>query len=140
MTELGFTVNIGVSSNKLLAIMAGELEKPDRVHSLFPEEIPQKLWPLPVRELYLVGPATERKLRRMGISTIGQLAAADPRQLRRHLGKQGEVLWHSANGRWAGPVARNRRKTRATATPSPYLKMCWIGRPPAKFCSVCAKR
>ena len=102
--ELGFTVNIGVSSNKLLAKMAGELEKPDRVHSLFPEEIPQKLWPLPVRELFLVGPATERKLRRMGISTIGQLAAADPRQLRRHLGKQGEVLWHSANGRWAGPV------------------------------------
>ena len=48
--ELGFTVNIGISSNKLLAKMAGEFEKPDKVHTLFPEEVPQKLWPLPVRE------------------------------------------------------------------------------------------
>ena len=57
--ELGFTVNIGVSSNKLLAKIAGDFQKPNRVHSLFPEEIPQKLWPLPVRSLFLVGPATE---------------------------------------------------------------------------------
>ena len=65
--ELGFTVNIGISSNKLLAKMAGEFEKPDKVHTLFPEEVPQKLWPLPVRELFMLGPATERRLNRIGI-------------------------------------------------------------------------
>ena len=52
-------MNIGISSNKLLAKMAGEFEKPDKVHTLFPEEVPQKLWPLPVRELFMLGPATE---------------------------------------------------------------------------------
>lgn len=102
--ELGFTVNIGVSSNKLLAKMAGDFQKPNRVHSLFPEEVPAKLWPLPVRELFLVGPATERKLRRMGILTIGDLANAPVNQLRRVLGKQGETVWHFANGRNADPV------------------------------------
>ena len=75
--ELGFTVNIGVSSNKMLAKMAGELEKPDKVLTLFPWEIEEKLWPLPVGELFYVGRASERKLRQMGIRTIGQLAHAD---------------------------------------------------------------
>ena len=76
--ELGFTVNIGISCNKLLAKMAGDFEKPDKTHTLFPEEIPAKLWPLPVRELFMVGRATERKLNLMGIFTIGELANADP--------------------------------------------------------------
>lgn len=102
--ELGFTVNIGVSSNKLLAKMAGDFEKPNRVHSLFPEEVPLKLWPLPVRNLFLVGSATERKLKRSGISTIGDLANADLGQLRRLLGKHGETIWHFANGRNAEEV------------------------------------
>ena len=52
--ELGFTVNVGISSNKLLAKMASDFEKPDRVHTLWPEEIPKKMWPLPVRDLFLV--------------------------------------------------------------------------------------
>lgn len=99
--ELGFTVNIGISSNKLLAKMAGDFEKPDRVHTCYPDEIAQKLWPLPVRDLFLVGAATERKLHRMGISTIGELANADLTALRRRLGKQGETIWHFANGRSA---------------------------------------
>ena len=64
--ELGFTVNVGISCNKLLAKMAGELEKPDKVITLFPQELERKLWPLPVRELFMVGRATEQKLRRMG--------------------------------------------------------------------------
>lgn len=102
--ELGFTVNIGVSSNKLLAKMAGDFEKPNRVHSLFQEEVPLKLWPLPVRNLFLVGSATERKLKRSGISTIGDLANADLGQLRRLLGKHGETIWHFANGRNAEEV------------------------------------
>ena len=102
--ELGFTVNIGVSSNKMLAKMAGELEKPDKVLTLFPWEMEQKLWPLPVRELFYVGRATEEKLHRMGIYTIGQLAKADPRELRKKLHKHGETVWFLANGRNADPV------------------------------------
>ena len=102
--ELGFTVNIGVSSNKMLAKMAGELEKPNKVITLFPWEIEEKLWPLPVRELFYVGRATEAKLHRMGIYTIGQLAKADPRELRKKLHKHGETIWFLANGRNADPV------------------------------------
>lgn len=98
--ELGFTVNIGVSSNKLLAKMAGDFEKPNKVHTLFPWEMEKKLWPLPVRELFMLGPATERKLRLMGIRTIGELARTDVRILRQRFGKVGESLWNSANGRY----------------------------------------
>ena len=103
--ELGFTVNIGISSNKLLAKMAGDFEKPNKVHTLFPEEMGEKFFPLPVRDLFLVGAATERKLQRLGIYTIGALAAADVRVLKKRLGKQGELLWHFANGRNADAVA-----------------------------------
>ena len=102
--ELGFTVNIGISNNKMLAKMAGELEKPDKVLTLFPWEIEEKMWPLPVRELFYVGRATERKLGQMGIRTVGQLAQADPRELRRKLHKHGETIWHLANGRNADPL------------------------------------
>ncbi len=104
LEELGFTVNVGISSNKLLAKMAGDFEKPNKVHTLFPEEIPSKMWPLPVRDLFLVGAATERKLRLLGIYTIGDLAKADPVLLRRKLGKHGETIWHYANGRNADLV------------------------------------
>ena len=103
--ELGFTVNIGISSNKLLAKMAGDFEKPNKVHTLFPEEVPDKFWPLPVRDLFLVGAATERKLNMMGIRTIGDLAHADRALLRKRLGKHGETIWHFANGRNADAVA-----------------------------------
>ena len=102
--ELGFTVNVGISSNKLLAKMAGDLEKPNKVITLFPEEMESKMWPLPVRDLFLVGPATERKLKMYGIYTIGDLAKADVSLLRRRLGKQGETIWHFANGRNADLV------------------------------------
>lgn len=104
LDELGFTVNIGISSNKLLAKMAGDFEKPNKVHTLFPEEVPDKFWPLPVRELFLVGAATERKLNMMGIRTIGNLAHADRSLLRKRLGKHGETIWHFANGRNADAV------------------------------------
>ena len=102
--ELGFTVSIGVSANKILAKMAGELKKPDGVTSIFPWEIEEKLWPLPVQELFFVGRATEKKLRRMGITTIGQLAQMDPVFLRRKLHQHGETIWHLANGRCAEAV------------------------------------
>ena len=97
--ELGFTVNVGISCNKLLAKMAGDFEKPDKVHTLFPAELEEKLWPLPTRELFMLGAATERKLHRFGIDTIGALANADPIFLTKVLGKQGQTLWQYANGR-----------------------------------------
>lgn len=103
--ELGFTVNIGISCNKLLAKMAGDFEKPNKVHTLFPEEMESKFWPLPVRDLFLVGAATEAKLKRMGIYTIGQLAQADTHTLKKKLGKHGLTIWHFANGRNADIVA-----------------------------------
>ena len=102
--ELGFTVNVGISSNKLLAKMAGDFEKPNKVHTLFPEEIETKFWPLPVRDLFLVGAATERKLKLLGVYTIGDLAHADPKIIKKRLGKHGETIWHFANGRNADAV------------------------------------
>ncbi len=103
--ELGFTVNIGISSNKLLAKMASDFRKPDRVHTLYPEEIQRKMWPLPVSELFFVGRATAKKLFSMGIRTIGELAVADPAWLKEILKKQGEVIWAFANGIDLSPVS-----------------------------------
>ena len=96
--ELGFTVNIGISSNKLLAKMASDFKKPDRVHTLFPEEIKDKMWPLPVSDLIFVGKSTENTLKKLGIYTIGELARTDPAILRCHLKKHGEAIWRFANG------------------------------------------
>jgi len=97
--ELGFTVNIGVSVNKMLSKMASELKKPDMVHTLFPDEIPAKMWPLPVSELFYVGRATEKKLKGIGIETIGALAAADPDVIRAVLKPvHGTLVWNYAHG------------------------------------------
>jgi len=102
--ELGFTVNIGISSNKLLSKMAGDFEKPNKVHTLYPEEVESKMWTLPVRDLFLVGSATEKKLKGLGIYTIGDLAKTDLTVLKKRLGKHGETIWHYANGRNAEMV------------------------------------
>ena len=96
--ELGFTVNIGISENKLLAKMASDFKKPDRVHTLWKEEIPLKMWPLAVSDLFFVGRATTKKLLNLGIRTIGDLAQADPIFLKSHLKKHGEIIWGFANG------------------------------------------
>lgn len=103
--ELGFTVNIGIGSNKLLAKMASDFEKPDRVHTLFGEEVEQKMWGLPVRELFTVGRATAERLERANIKTIGALAHADPKWVREYLGeKMGQHLYEYANGVDDSPV------------------------------------
>ncbi len=102
--ELGFTVNVGVSSNKLLAKMASDLKKPDRVHTLFKKEVEEKMWPLPVSDLYMVGNATTRKLLRMGIVTVGDLAKTDKDLLKAHLKSHGELVWQYANGFENTPV------------------------------------
>ena len=120
--ELVFTVNIGISTNKLLAKMAGDFEKPDKIHTLYPWEIKDKLWPLPVRALFMVGPATEKKLHLLGIETVGQLAAADPLLLRQKLHKPGVDLWNSANGRYSDLLlaqpAENKGYGNATTLPA----------------------
>lgn len=96
--DLGFTVNIGIAPNKLLAKMASDFEKPDRIHTLFPEEIPAKMWPLPVGELFMVGHASAERLARLGIHTIGELAHADPSFLQLHFKSHGISMWEHANG------------------------------------------
>ena len=96
--ELGFTVNVGVSENKLLAKMASDFQKPDRIHTLWKHEIEMKMWPLPVTDLFFVGRATAKKLFHMGIHRIGELAQSDPIMLKSHLKKHGEVIWAFANG------------------------------------------
>lgn len=109
-TELGFTVNVGISVNKLLAKMASDFEKPDKVHTLYPEEIPEKMWPLPVRELLFLGKASEKKLVDNGIHTIGDLAHTSEKEIQLLLGeKAGHQLYLSANGIDDSPV-RDRRE------------------------------
>ena len=103
--KLGFTVNIGVAPNKLLAKMASDFEKPNKVHTLFQEEIPAKMWPLPVENLFSVGPATKKKLHNLGIRTIGELAHMNPELLRSHIGnKHGMLIYEYANGIDRAPV------------------------------------
>ncbi len=96
---LGFTVNIGISENKVLAKMASDFQKPDRVHTLWKDEIQEKMWGLPVNDLFFVGRSAAKKLLNLGIQTIGDLACADPALLKSHLKKQGEVIWAFANGK-----------------------------------------
>ena len=109
--ELGFTVSIGISTNKLLAKMASELKKPDAVSTLFPEEIPEKMWPLPVEELYMVGRATSFKLHKMGIDTIGSLAKCDLNLLKYKFKSWGKLLWDYANGIEDSSVSSANRET-----------------------------
>ena len=96
--RFGFTVNVGISSNKLLAKMASDFEKPNKVHTLFPEEIPVKMWPLPVRELFMAGRSSVETLNKLEIHTIGDLANTDPAILELHLKSHGRKLWEFANG------------------------------------------
>ena len=96
--ELGFTVNIGVSTNKVLAKMGSEMEKPDKVHTMWPEEIGTKMWPLDVGELFMVGRKSADRLRKLGIYTIGDLAKADMDLLYSHFNSYAELLHNYSNG------------------------------------------
>ena len=97
-SELGFTVNIGLSENKVLAKMASDFEKPDKIHTLYKREIPLKMWNLPVQELFMLGKRTVPFLRSINIKTIGDLAKTDKRILEKRLGKHGTLIWEYANG------------------------------------------
>ena len=96
--KFGFTVNVGISTNKLLAKMASDFEKPDTVHTLFPEEIQAKMWPLPVEDLFMAGRSSVETLHKLEMRTIGDVAQADPAILELHLKSHGRMLWESANG------------------------------------------
>ena len=96
--KLGFTVNVGVAHNKLLAKMASDFTKPDKVHTLFENEIPEKMWKLPISELFMLGRKTVPKLYNMNIKTIGDLAHANQNLLVKKFGKHGKMMWEYANG------------------------------------------
>ena len=122
--ELGFTVNVGVSTNKLLAKMAGELEKPDKLNTLFPEEVPKKLWCLPVGELFMVSRKTVPRLKKLGIRTIGDLAAYPLPLLEKEFKSFGKVLHAFSNGIDPSPVAfatdTHEAKSIGNSTTLPY--------------------
>ena len=102
---LGFTVNVGVGSNKLLAKMASDFEKPDKVHTLWSEEVQEKMWPLGVRDLLWVGKKTEERLIQNGIRTIGELATLGMGSLTQLVGHKFALQLHeNANGRDDSPV------------------------------------
>lgn len=94
----GFTVNVGISNRKVLAKMASDFKKPNLVHTLYSWEIQEKMWPLPVSSLFLCGHSSAETLHKLGILTIGDLAAADPAILEAHLKSHGRTLWQYANG------------------------------------------
>lgn len=96
--ELGFTINVGISTNKLLAKMASDFTKPNRVHTLFTNEIQDKMWPLPVSDLFMVGRQTTKKLHSLGILTIGDLANTNPKVLITHFNSFGLMIHQYANG------------------------------------------
>ena len=97
-TRFGFTVNVGISDRKVLAKMASDFSKPDKTHTLYSYEIKQKLWPLPVRDLFLCGKSAAATLNKLGIFTIGELARTDKDILVSHLKSHGITLWEFANG------------------------------------------
>lgn len=115
-TRLGFTINVGISCNKLLAKMASDFEKPDKVHTLFPNEIAEKMWPLPIGDLFGCGSKTAEKLIRVGIRTIGEASHTDPHFLRGLLGDAaGTYIYQAANGKSDSPVSDEARDVKSVS-------------------------
>jgi len=102
--RFGFTVNVGIGNNKLLAKMASDFEKPNKVHTLYSNEIKEKMWPLPIKDLFMAGKAACAKLDSLGIKTIGDLANYDQNKLVSILKSQGKMLHEYANGIDDSPV------------------------------------
>ena len=122
-TRLGFTVNVGVGSNKLLAKMASDFEKPDKVHTLWESEVPAKMWPLPVRDLLWVGRKTEERLTANGIRTIGDLARLGPNSLRQMVGEKFAAQLHeNANGRDDSPVHTESEEAKSVSAERTFPK------------------
>ncbi len=121
--SLGFTVNVGVGSNKLLAKMASDFEKPDKVHTLWSGEIQEKMWPLGVRDLLWVGKKTEERLTADGIRTIGDLATVGMGSLTSLVGKKFALQLHeNANGRDDSPVETERDEAKSYSAERTFAK------------------
>lgn len=112
----GFTVNVGVGNNKLLAKMASDFEKPNKVHTLFSGEVKDKMWPLPVSELFMVGKASSKKLADMGINTIGELANVSLEELTKRFKSMGKMMHEYANGIDNSPVHNEREAIKSVSS------------------------
>lgn len=110
--KFGFTVNIGIASNKLCAKMASDFEKPDKIHTLFPDEIEAKMWSLPIGDLFMVGKRTKEKLEQLGIHTIGELANTSQSFLQKYFKNQAVSLWEAARGIDYSKVLSTREKNK----------------------------
>ena len=120
--KLGFTVNVGIGNNKLEAKMASDFSKPDKVHTLFNEEIKTKMWPLPIEELFMLGKASSLKLKELNIKTIGELANSDIEFLIKKFKSHGKLMWEFANGIDNSEVSFNEREAKSisASTVLPY--------------------
>lgn len=105
-SELGITVSIGISFNKIFAKLGSDYKKPDAITTMYKNEFQTKAWNLPASDLLYVGRSTKQKLQKMGICTIGDLAKTDEKILISYLGKMGSVLWAFANGYDDTPVRK----------------------------------
>lgn len=122
-SKLGFTVNIGIGSNKLLAKMASDFEKPDKVHTLWSYEVPSKMWPLPVGELLWIGRKTKARLTAYGIYTIGDLAHTSKGKLIRLVGSSfAEQIYENANGRDTSPVETEAQEAKSISAERTFEK------------------
>ena len=110
--ELGLTISVGVSFNKIFSKLGSDLKKPDATSIIPYKNFKEIVWPLDVNRLLGVGPATERKLRSLAVFTVGDLAKINPEALRIKLGKNGEMLWRFANGEENSSVLKNNFKYR----------------------------
>lgn len=114
--KFGFTVNVGIANNKLCAKMASDFEKPDKVHTLLKDEIQQKLWPLDVGNLFMVGKKTKEQLNKLNIYTIRDLVFADEKKLERNFKNQARYLKEAALGIDNTPVEPKSNKTTSIST------------------------
>ncbi|MBR1936405.1 MAG: DNA polymerase IV [Bacilli bacterium] len=115
-TKFGYTVNIGIANNKLCAKMASDFEKPDRVHTLFNYEIKEKMWPLPVNDLYMCGKKTAEQLNKLNIKTIGDLANTNIKILEKYFKSYGKYLKEAANGIDNSKVEKRKSKNKSIST------------------------
>lgn len=120
--RFGFTVNVGIANNMLCAKMASDFEKPDKVHTLFEDEVRKKMWPLPIEDLFMVGKKTSSKLRELGIDTIGKLATQELSYLNKYFKNQAQFLLDSANGIDESKVEKAISKTESISTTETLVK------------------
>ena len=115
-SKFGFTVNVGVGNNKLLAKMASDFDKPNKVHTLFSNEVESKMWGLPVSDLFMIGRASSKKLMDMGIKTIGELAVVPLEELTKRFKSMGKMMHEYANGIDNSPVYYEREAAKSISS------------------------